>query len=150
MWSSIHPTIPPSLPLSLSFQPLPYAKPVEMNKTDSKPAWFSQHGGTSHSLLSHRFLWLVERPTAWPGGPLPRKLCGEDLSHWPRILFFCLSGSQTLLAGVSFPLTALPSRSSTVTSSLAQALNESKGHHCSHPWALASHVTPISSCVTQG
>lgn len=31
-----------------------------------------------------------------------------------------------------------------------QALGGSEGHHCSYFWALASRVTPVSTCGTQG
>lgn len=118
----------PFLP-SLSFQPLPYARPVKVRQTLSQREGFlwDGMGGASHSLLSHRFLRLVERPAAWPGGPLPWKLCGEDLRGVARIL--------------SFPSAALARRSNPVASSPAQTLGGSEGHHCSQPWALASPVS---------
>lgn len=132
---------------------------VEMNKTGTEPAEGSllgKLGAASHSLLARRSLGLVERPAAWQGGPLPRKLRGEDLRGGPRfcLLPACLPArGPGPAAGASFSSAALARRPSPVVSSPAQAL--------SHHWVWGAplrpprgpglpHVICIASWVKQG
>ena len=108
-------------------------------------------GSASRSLLSHRFLRLVERPAAWPGGPFPRKLRGEDLSGtgaWdPAIPPACLdpARSQALQCGSRFPWLHWPEGPVLWPPAQPSPGPGSRGHHLSHPRALASpkaHLFP--------